>query len=138
MRSRLILAFVLVLCGVPAVVTAQTDTEDKHGRRTADQSGDGNVTLTVGTDGSVSQPAPKGGRLDCSRHRHAPSFETPTDNPPLGGDELVEDARGLFVAGRIVLSKRRRGRPPKTPRPGDTLPEVEVPEAYRPLVAQGV
>jgi len=44
----------------------------------------------------------------------------------------------LFVAGRIVLSKRRRGRPPRTPRPGDTLPEVEVPEAYRPLVAVGV
>jgi WhiB family redox-sensing transcriptional regulator len=44
----------------------------------------------------------------------------------------------LFVAGRIVLSKRRRGRPPKTPRPGDTLPEVEVPDAYRPLVAAGV
>jgi len=41
----------------------------------------------------------------------------------------------LFVAGRIVLSKRRRGRPPKVPRPGDTLPEVEVPEAYRRLVS---
>ena len=43
----------------------------------------------------------------------------------------------LFVAGRIVLSKRRRGRPPKVPRPGDTLPDVEVPEAYRPLVTAG-
>lgn len=41
----------------------------------------------------------------------------------------------LFVAGRIVLSKRRRGRPPKVPRPQDTLPEVEVPDAYRQLVA---
>ena len=41
----------------------------------------------------------------------------------------------LFVAGRIVLSKRRRGRPPRNPRPGDQLPEVEVPEAYRPLVS---
>lgn len=40
----------------------------------------------------------------------------------------------LFVAGRIVLSKRRRGRPPKVARPGDTLPEVEVPEVYRRLV----
>ena len=40
----------------------------------------------------------------------------------------------LFVAGRIVLSKRRRGRPPKTPRPGDVMPEVEVPVAYRRLV----
>jgi WhiB family transcriptional regulator, redox-sensing transcriptional regulator len=41
----------------------------------------------------------------------------------------------LFVAGRIVLTKRRRGRPPRTPRPGDALPEVEVPEAYRRLVS---
>lgn len=41
----------------------------------------------------------------------------------------------LFVAGRIVLSKRRRGRPPRNPRPDDTLPEVEVPEAYRSLVS---
>jgi len=44
----------------------------------------------------------------------------------------------LFVAGRIVLSKRRRGRPPKVPRPQDTLPEVEVPEPYRRLVAAAV
>jgi WhiB family transcriptional regulator, redox-sensing transcriptional regulator len=41
----------------------------------------------------------------------------------------------LFVAGRIVLTKRRRGRPPRIPRPGDALPEVEVPDAYRPLVS---
>lgn len=44
----------------------------------------------------------------------------------------------LFVAGRIVLSKRRRGRPPRVPRPQDTLPEVEVPEPYRRLVAAPV
>ena len=44
----------------------------------------------------------------------------------------------LFVAGRIVLSKRRRGRPPKVARPQDTLPEVEVPEPYRALVAAPV
>ncbi|MGB3411170.1 MAG: WhiB family transcriptional regulator [Microthrixaceae bacterium] len=42
----------------------------------------------------------------------------------------------LFVAGRIVLSKRRRGRPPASPRPGDTLPEVSVPQKYRQLVAR--
>lgn len=40
----------------------------------------------------------------------------------------------LFDAGRIVLTKRRRGRPPRVARPGDSLPEVEVPEAYRRLV----
>ncbi len=43
----------------------------------------------------------------------------------------------LFVAGRIVLHKRRRGRPPRTPRPGDTFPEVEVPAPYRRLVTTG-
>ena len=41
----------------------------------------------------------------------------------------------LFVAGRIILQKRRRGRPPTTPRPGDTFPEVEVPDIYRRLVS---
>lgn len=41
----------------------------------------------------------------------------------------------LFVAGKIVLTKRRRGRPPRVPRPGDSLPEVEVPEVYRDLVS---
>ncbi len=40
----------------------------------------------------------------------------------------------LFSAGRIVLHKRRRGRPPKVPRPEDTIPEVEVPEPYQRLV----
>lgn len=44
----------------------------------------------------------------------------------------------LFVAGRIVLSKRRRGRPPKAPRPQDAFPEVAVPAPYRSLVAQTV
>ena len=43
----------------------------------------------------------------------------------------------LFVAGRIVLHKRRRGRPPKTPRPGDRFPVVDVPDAYRRLVSAG-
>ncbi len=34
----------------------------------------------------------------------------------------------LFVSGKVVLTKRRRGRPPKVPRPGDELPQVPVPE----------
>jgi hypothetical protein len=42
----------------------------------------------------------------------------------------------LFVAGRIVLQKRRRGRPPRQARPGDTFPEIEVPEAYRSIIAR--
>lgn len=41
----------------------------------------------------------------------------------------------LFVAGRIVLHKRRHGRPPKIPRATDRFPEVVVPEAYRGLVS---
>jgi WhiB family transcriptional regulator, redox-sensing transcriptional regulator len=37
----------------------------------------------------------------------------------------------LFVEGRIVTIKRRRGRPPKVARPEDQLPEVPVPEHLR-------
>ncbi|MFV0316952.1 MAG: WhiB family transcriptional regulator [Microthrixaceae bacterium] len=44
----------------------------------------------------------------------------------------------LFVSGRIVLSKRRRGRPPKVARPQDSFPEVDVPAPYRRLVAPTV
>jgi len=40
----------------------------------------------------------------------------------------------LFNAGRIVLHKRRRGRPPKVARPEDSIPHVEVPEPYRRLI----
>lgn len=39
----------------------------------------------------------------------------------------------LFDNGRIVWSKRRRGRPPKVARPGDQLPHVEVPAHLRTL-----
>ena len=34
----------------------------------------------------------------------------------------------LFVSGRIVAQKRRRGRPPKVARPEDQLPHVPIPE----------
>ena len=44
----------------------------------------------------------------------------------------------LFVAVRIVLHKRRRGRPPKEARPGDRFPEVDVPDAYQRLVRASV
>ncbi|MFM7063862.1 MAG: WhiB family transcriptional regulator [Actinomycetes bacterium] len=40
----------------------------------------------------------------------------------------------LFEEGRIVLSKRRKGRPPRVPRPEDVLPEIEVPESFQYLV----
>lgn len=39
----------------------------------------------------------------------------------------------LFQNGKILEAKRRRGRPPKNPRPEDEFVHVEVPEALRPL-----
>jgi WhiB family redox-sensing transcriptional regulator len=33
----------------------------------------------------------------------------------------------LFLNGKILATKRRRGRPPKTPRPEDQLPEIPIP-----------
>jgi len=33
----------------------------------------------------------------------------------------------MFVNGRILATKRRRGRPPKQARPEDQLPEIPVP-----------
>jgi WhiB family redox-sensing transcriptional regulator len=34
----------------------------------------------------------------------------------------------LFLNGRVLATKRRRGRPPKVARPEDQLPDVPVPE----------
>lgn len=34
----------------------------------------------------------------------------------------------LFLHGRVLATKRRRGRPPKTPRPEDHMPDIPVPE----------
>jgi WhiB family redox-sensing transcriptional regulator len=33
----------------------------------------------------------------------------------------------LFLNGKVLASKRRRGRPPKVARPEDELPDVPVP-----------
>ena len=33
----------------------------------------------------------------------------------------------LFLNGRVLMNKRRRGRPPKVPRPEDQLPDIPVP-----------
>jgi WhiB family redox-sensing transcriptional regulator len=41
----------------------------------------------------------------------------------------------LFLNGRILTIKRRRGRPPKHPRPEDQLPMVPVPEHLQKLIA---
>jgi WhiB family redox-sensing transcriptional regulator len=37
----------------------------------------------------------------------------------------------LFLHGKILATKRRRGRPPKEPRPEDHLPELPVPVHLR-------
>jgi WhiB family redox-sensing transcriptional regulator len=33
----------------------------------------------------------------------------------------------LFLNGRVLATKRRRGRPPKVPRPEDQLPDIPIP-----------
>jgi WhiB family redox-sensing transcriptional regulator len=40
----------------------------------------------------------------------------------------------MFINGRILASKRRRGRPPKVARPEDLLPDLPVPEHLLGLV----
>jgi WhiB family redox-sensing transcriptional regulator len=40
----------------------------------------------------------------------------------------------LFRNGRILATKRRRGRPPKVARPEDELPIIPVPEALAEVV----
>ncbi len=41
----------------------------------------------------------------------------------------------IFLNGRILAKKRRRGRPPKNPRPEDMIPEIPVPEHLVKLIA---
>lgn len=41
----------------------------------------------------------------------------------------------LFANGHIVTVKRRRGRPPKHPRPEDQMPMVPIPEHLQKLIA---
>ncbi len=36
----------------------------------------------------------------------------------------------MIVNGKIVATKRRRGRPPKTPRPEDFIPDIPLPEGF--------
>ncbi len=40
----------------------------------------------------------------------------------------------LFSSGKVLAAKRRRGRPPKNPRPEDEFVHVEVPAALQELV----
>lgn len=41
----------------------------------------------------------------------------------------------IFLNGRILAQKRRRGRPPKNPRPEDIIPDIPVPEHLVKLIA---
>jgi WhiB family redox-sensing transcriptional regulator len=40
----------------------------------------------------------------------------------------------LFCNGKMLMVKRRRGRPPKHPRPEDQLPVIPIPDHLRGLV----
>ena len=40
----------------------------------------------------------------------------------------------LFMNGKVLMVKRRRGRPPKVPRPEDQMPIVPVPEHLQGLM----
>ena len=42
----------------------------------------------------------------------------------------------MFLNGKILATKRRRGRPPKTPRPEDQLPDIPVPVHLQPCFAE--
>lgn len=58
--------------------------------------------------------------------------ECPAMGPCLEGAIARREPWGvwggqLFLNGRVLATKRRRGRPPKHPRPEDQLPEVPVP-----------
>ena len=44
----------------------------------------------------------------------------------------------LFQNGKVLMSKRRRGRPPKNPRPEDEFVHVEVPVALRAQVERRI
>ena len=58
--------------------------------------------------------------------------ECPAIEPCLSGAIVRREPWGvwggqLFLNGKVLMTKRRRGRPPKTPRPEDQLPEIPVP-----------
>ncbi len=66
--------------------------------------------------------------------------DCPVIAPCLEGALLRSEPCGvwggqLFDDGKIISRKRRRGRPPKVPRPEDQLPEVPVPEHLQKLIA---
>lgn len=89
MRARLTVLTIVALLVFQQAAVGQTGS-DKHGR--ADQTESGDVILSVGSDGRVTQPSPSGGTLVCDLFAYAPSFETPAENPPLASSDLVVEA----------------------------------------------
>jgi WhiB family redox-sensing transcriptional regulator len=62
--------------------------------------------------------------------------ECPVMNECLEGAIVRREPWGvwggqLFLNGKILATKRRRGRPPKNPRPEDFLPEIPIPVHLR-------
>jgi WhiB family redox-sensing transcriptional regulator len=58
--------------------------------------------------------------------------ECPVMHPCLEGAVVRREPWGvwggqLFLNGRILATKRRRGRPPRQPRPEDQLPDIPIP-----------
>src|SRR5262245_48639951 len=62
--------------------------------------------------------------------------ECPVIEPCLAGALERHEPWGvwggqLILNGRLLANRRRRGRPPKTPRPADQLPAIPIPERIR-------
>lgn len=77
-----------------------------------DQQDDGDVVLTVGTDGSLSQPAPKGGRLECTLHNFVAPEEAPylVGAVPLGPAEALVEEQYYWLtctnaAGELIVAR---------------------------------
>ena len=78
--------------------------------KTAHQNADGSVVLIVGRDGTLSQPAPRGGRLDCAVHDLRPDTvqfavgDVATDlQENVGYWLLCDDAGGQQVVSRLFF-----------------------------------
>ncbi len=67
MRVRLAVAAAVVLSAF-LLASAPANADLKGEKNKAEQKQDGDVVLTAGSDGRVSQPAPRGGRLECTLH----------------------------------------------------------------------
>lgn len=120
MRRSLVTSLIVVALLLPVRASA-----DIGGEKRTEQDGDGNVTLTVGADGSVSQPAARGGTLDCAVYEFAPSFESPAQNPALAGDQLVEEQYYWLTctdaAGEMVVARLFQYQPGETAITADEL-----------------